>query len=178
MVYVSMMLLHIYSLFPKEKKHGWCVCVCPGSTAEGAYFARVREGQPAGHAGQTDLLVHLQTAKLGRPNPSLLPQRDWRGSHEQVSRCTTHMQTDWLVHVLGYTHILHALSHCRQSLFHIQTHTHTLLNILHVSGLCRHTVSHVAKLFKENGSDCWWELPIETLLPAEVLKKVSILNVC
>ncbi|KAM6969572.1 isoleucine--tRNA ligase, mitochondrial [Tautogolabrus adspersus] len=35
----------------------------------------------------------------------------------------------------------------------------------------KHTVSHVAKLFKEKGSDCWWELPIETLLPAEVLKK-------
>lgn len=49
-----------------------------------------------------------------------------------------------------------------------------ILNIL-VCGLCRHTVSHIAKLFKEKGSDCWWELPIETLLPAEVLKKVSVL---
>nr|XP_046268197.1 isoleucine--tRNA ligase, mitochondrial isoform X3 [Scatophagus argus] len=35
----------------------------------------------------------------------------------------------------------------------------------------KHTVSHIAKLFKEKGSDCWWKLPIETLLPAEVLKK-------
>ncbi|XP_028293293.1 isoleucine--tRNA ligase, mitochondrial isoform X2 [Gouania willdenowi] len=35
----------------------------------------------------------------------------------------------------------------------------------------KHTVSHVAKLFKEKGSDCWWELPMETLLPADVLKK-------
>ncbi|KAI3367979.1 hypothetical protein L3Q82_026802 [Scortum barcoo] len=35
----------------------------------------------------------------------------------------------------------------------------------------KHSVSHIAKLFKENGSDCWWELPIETLLPEEVLKK-------
>ncbi|XP_041669016.1 isoleucine--tRNA ligase, mitochondrial isoform X2 [Cheilinus undulatus] len=35
----------------------------------------------------------------------------------------------------------------------------------------KHSVSHIAKLFKEKGSDCWWELPIETLLPAEVLKK-------
>uniref|UniRef100_A0A3B4VAQ1 Isoleucine--tRNA ligase, mitochondrial n=1 Tax=Seriola dumerili TaxID=41447 RepID=A0A3B4VAQ1_SERDU len=35
----------------------------------------------------------------------------------------------------------------------------------------KHTVSHIATLFKEKGSDCWWELPIETLLPAEVLKK-------
>ncbi|XP_062252781.1 isoleucine--tRNA ligase, mitochondrial isoform X1 [Platichthys flesus] len=35
----------------------------------------------------------------------------------------------------------------------------------------KHTVSHIAKLFKEKGSDCWWELPIETLLPPEVLKK-------
>lgn len=35
----------------------------------------------------------------------------------------------------------------------------------------KYTVSHIAKLFKEKGSDCWWELPIETLLPAEVLKK-------
>ncbi|KAM9777966.1 isoleucine--tRNA ligase, mitochondrial [Neosynchiropus ocellatus] len=35
----------------------------------------------------------------------------------------------------------------------------------------KHTVSHIAKLFKEKGSDCWWELPVETLLPPEVLKK-------
>lgn len=35
----------------------------------------------------------------------------------------------------------------------------------------KHIVSHVAQLFKEKGSDCWWELPIETLLPAAVLKK-------
>ncbi|XP_053290202.1 isoleucine--tRNA ligase, mitochondrial isoform X1 [Pleuronectes platessa] len=35
----------------------------------------------------------------------------------------------------------------------------------------KHTVSHIAKLFEEKGSDCWWELPIEILLPPEVLKK-------
>lgn len=35
----------------------------------------------------------------------------------------------------------------------------------------KHTVSHIATLFKEKGSDCWWELPIETLLPENVLKK-------
>ncbi|KAG7465797.1 hypothetical protein MATL_G00157520 [Megalops atlanticus] len=35
----------------------------------------------------------------------------------------------------------------------------------------KHTVSHVAKLFAEKGSDCWWELPLETLLPPQVLKK-------
>uniref|UniRef100_A0A1A8MEG1 Isoleucine--tRNA ligase, mitochondrial n=2 Tax=Nothobranchius pienaari TaxID=704102 RepID=A0A1A8MEG1_9TELE len=35
----------------------------------------------------------------------------------------------------------------------------------------KYTVAHVAKLFKEKGSDCWWELPIEALLPPEVLKK-------
>ncbi|KAM3594791.1 uncharacterized protein V6R79_014306 [Siganus canaliculatus] len=35
----------------------------------------------------------------------------------------------------------------------------------------KHTVSHIAKLFKESGSDCWWEFPMEKLLPAEVLKK-------
>ncbi|XP_047200714.1 isoleucine--tRNA ligase, mitochondrial [Girardinichthys multiradiatus] len=35
----------------------------------------------------------------------------------------------------------------------------------------KYTVSHVAKLFKEKGSDCWWELPIEDLLPPEVLDK-------
>ncbi|XP_055010835.1 isoleucine--tRNA ligase, mitochondrial isoform X2 [Boleophthalmus pectinirostris] len=34
-----------------------------------------------------------------------------------------------------------------------------------------HTISHIASLFKEKGSDCWWELPIETLLPSNVLKK-------
>uniref|UniRef100_A0A1A7WUH5 Isoleucine--tRNA ligase, mitochondrial n=2 Tax=Iconisemion striatum TaxID=60296 RepID=A0A1A7WUH5_9TELE len=35
----------------------------------------------------------------------------------------------------------------------------------------KHTVTHVAKLFQEQGSDCWWELPVEALLPPEVLKK-------
>ncbi|KPP78100.1 isoleucine--tRNA ligase, mitochondrial-like [Scleropages formosus] len=37
--------------------------------------------------------------------------------------------------------------------------------------LNRHTVSHVAQLFAEKGSDCWWELPLDSLLPPEVLKK-------
>ncbi|XP_036928430.1 isoleucine--tRNA ligase, mitochondrial isoform X2 [Acanthopagrus latus] len=37
----------------------------------------------------------------------------------------------------------------------------------------KYSVSHIGKLFKEKGSDCWWELPIETLLPAEVLKKTK-----
>ncbi|XP_010766358.1 isoleucine--tRNA ligase, mitochondrial [Notothenia coriiceps] len=41
----------------------------------------------------------------------------------------------------------------------------------HSSCLCRHTVTHIAQLFKEKGSDCWWELPVEDLLPDEVLKK-------
>ncbi|XP_033982183.1 isoleucine--tRNA ligase, mitochondrial isoform X1 [Trematomus bernacchii] len=35
----------------------------------------------------------------------------------------------------------------------------------------KHTVTHIAQLFKEKGSDCWWELPVEDLLPNEVLKK-------
>uniref|UniRef100_A0A8C5BPM0 Isoleucine--tRNA ligase, mitochondrial n=1 Tax=Gadus morhua TaxID=8049 RepID=A0A8C5BPM0_GADMO len=35
----------------------------------------------------------------------------------------------------------------------------------------KHTVSHISTLFKEKGSDCWWELPLESLLPPEVLKK-------
>ncbi|XP_077477739.1 isoleucine--tRNA ligase, mitochondrial isoform X1 [Stigmatopora argus] len=35
----------------------------------------------------------------------------------------------------------------------------------------KHTVGHVAALFKEKGSDCWWELPMDALLPADVLKK-------
>ncbi|XP_068194283.1 isoleucine--tRNA ligase, mitochondrial isoform X2 [Antennarius striatus] len=35
----------------------------------------------------------------------------------------------------------------------------------------KYTVSHIAKLFREQGSDCWWGLPLEALLPAEVLKK-------
>lgn len=36
----------------------------------------------------------------------------------------------------------------------------------------RYTMSHITSVFKEKGSDCWWELPLETLLPKEVLKKV------
>ncbi|CAL8271749.1 unnamed protein product [Merluccius merluccius] len=31
----------------------------------------------------------------------------------------------------------------------------------------KHTVSHISTLFKEKGSDCWWELPLESLLPPE-----------
>ncbi|KAL4624090.1 isoleucine-tRNA ligase, mitochondrial [Arapaima gigas] len=37
-----------------------------------------------------------------------------------------------------------------------------------------HTVSHVAQLFAEKGSDCWWELPLDSLLPPEVLKKSKV----
>uniref|UniRef100_A0A8B9J7L7 isoleucine--tRNA ligase n=1 Tax=Astyanax mexicanus TaxID=7994 RepID=A0A8B9J7L7_ASTMX len=37
----------------------------------------------------------------------------------------------------------------------------------------KHTVAHIAKVFAEKGSDSWWEEPIETLLPPDVLKKVS-----
>uniref|UniRef100_A0A3B3QGQ6 isoleucine--tRNA ligase n=1 Tax=Paramormyrops kingsleyae TaxID=1676925 RepID=A0A3B3QGQ6_9TELE len=37
----------------------------------------------------------------------------------------------------------------------------------------RHTVSHVATLFAEKGSDCWWELSLDSLLPPQVLKKVT-----
>ncbi|KAK1171217.1 isoleucine--tRNA ligase, mitochondrial [Acipenser oxyrinchus oxyrinchus] len=35
----------------------------------------------------------------------------------------------------------------------------------------RHTVEHLSMLFEKHGSDCWWELPLEQLLPADVLKK-------
>ncbi|KAI4883027.1 hypothetical protein NFI96_012494 [Prochilodus magdalenae] len=35
----------------------------------------------------------------------------------------------------------------------------------------KHTVAHIAKVFAEKGSDSWWEEPLETLLPADVLKK-------
>ncbi|KAJ8366529.1 hypothetical protein AAFF_G00350830, partial [Aldrovandia affinis] len=35
----------------------------------------------------------------------------------------------------------------------------------------KHTVSHVAEVFAEKGSDSWWELPLDSLLPPEVLKK-------
>lgn len=38
--------------------------------------------------------------------------------------------------------------------------------------LFRYTMSHITHLVKEKGSDCWWELPLETLLPEEVLAKV------
>lgn len=34
-------------------------------------------------------------------------------------------------------------------------------------------MSHIRSLFEEKGSDCWWELPLETLLPEEVLEKVG-----
>ncbi|XP_063039866.1 isoleucine--tRNA ligase, mitochondrial isoform X2 [Engraulis encrasicolus] len=35
----------------------------------------------------------------------------------------------------------------------------------------KHTVTHIADIFAEKGSDSWWEEPIETLLPDSVLKK-------
>uniref|UniRef100_A0AAR2JTR6 isoleucine--tRNA ligase n=1 Tax=Pygocentrus nattereri TaxID=42514 RepID=A0AAR2JTR6_PYGNA len=35
----------------------------------------------------------------------------------------------------------------------------------------KHTVAHIAKVFAEKGSDSWWEEPLETLLPPDVLKK-------
>ncbi|RXM28772.1 Isoleucine--tRNA ligase, mitochondrial [Acipenser ruthenus] len=41
----------------------------------------------------------------------------------------------------------------------------------------RHTVEHLSMLFEKHGSDCWWELPLEQLLPAEVLKKSKVAEV-
>ncbi|XP_035241208.1 isoleucine--tRNA ligase, mitochondrial isoform X1 [Anguilla anguilla] len=38
----------------------------------------------------------------------------------------------------------------------------------------KHTVSHVADLFSEKGSDCWWELPLDSLLPPKVRKKSKV----
>ncbi|XP_066527411.1 isoleucine--tRNA ligase, mitochondrial isoform X2 [Hoplias malabaricus] len=35
----------------------------------------------------------------------------------------------------------------------------------------KHTVTHIAKVFAEKGSDSWWEEPLETFLPPDVLKK-------
>ncbi|KAK3538006.1 hypothetical protein QTP70_027327 [Hemibagrus guttatus] len=35
----------------------------------------------------------------------------------------------------------------------------------------KHTVAHIANVFAEKGSDSWWAEPLETLLPADVLKK-------
>jgi isoleucyl-tRNA synthetase len=35
------------------------------------------------------------------------------------------------------------------------------------------TTAHVEHLVAEHGSDCWWELPIEKLLPREVLARVA-----
>uniref|UniRef100_A0A4W6CB59 isoleucine--tRNA ligase n=1 Tax=Lates calcarifer TaxID=8187 RepID=A0A4W6CB59_LATCA len=43
---------------------------------------------------------------------------------------------------------------------------HTLTFFKDISDTHTHT-----NLFKEKNSDCWWELPIETLLPPEVLKQ-------
>lgn len=157
------------------------LCVCPGGAAESACFARVSEEQPIGHAGQTNLLVHLQAAKLGRPNPSVLPQRDWRCSDKQVYVYTAHRQTEL---VFLYAFIAPSISFGDIRPLYCQTSTKLIeklsgpeygwINIPHASHLCSHTVSHIAKLFKVKGSDCWWELPIETLLPAEVLQKVSL----
>lgn len=42
--------------------------------------------------------------------------------------------------------------------------------------LFRYTMSHISHLFKAKGSDCWWELPLEALLPEEVLQKVSTVS--
>lgn len=154
--------------------------IFPGSTAKGPYCTRVGAGQPAGHAGQTHLLVHLQTANLGRPDPSLLPQRDRRGSHQQVMHNTCR-QTGWFTYLDAHKHMhCHIFRYSAKKclyLTHLHTNAHEL-NIVLVAGLCRHTVPHIAELFREKGSDCWWELPIETLLPAEVLKKVSVCGRC
>lgn len=57
------------------------MCVYLGGPEEGARSPGVGSRQPAGHAGQTHLLVHLQATKLGRSHPSLLSQRDRGSSH-------------------------------------------------------------------------------------------------
>lgn len=57
------------------------MCVYLGGPKEGANSPGVGSRQLAGHAGQTDLLVHFQATKLGRSHPSLLSQRDRGSSH-------------------------------------------------------------------------------------------------
>lgn len=59
----------------------WLMCVYLGGPKEGANSPGVGPRQLAGHAGQTDLLVHFQATKLGRSHPSLLSQRDRGSSH-------------------------------------------------------------------------------------------------
>lgn len=76
--------LYFISIFPNVKNCSWSFFFSLGSPKEGAHSPRVSSWQPAGHAGQTDLLVHLQAKKLGRSHPSLLSQRDGGTSHEQV----------------------------------------------------------------------------------------------
>lgn len=61
------------------------MCVYLGGPEEGARSPGVGSWQLAGHAGQTDLLVHLQATKLGRSHSSLLSQRDGGTAHKQVS---------------------------------------------------------------------------------------------
>ncbi|XP_064623018.1 isoleucine--tRNA ligase, mitochondrial-like [Lineus longissimus] len=37
-----------------------------------------------------------------------------------------------------------------------------------------HTVGHLVELVKQHGTDCWWDLPMEELLPTEVLQKSGL----
>lgn len=75
--------LHIFRFISKCEEM-WLVCVYLGGPKEGARSPGVGSWQLAGHAGQTDVLVHLQATELGSSHPSLLPQGDGGAAHEQV----------------------------------------------------------------------------------------------
>ncbi|XP_033116183.1 isoleucine--tRNA ligase-like [Anneissia japonica] len=40
--------------------------------------------------------------------------------------------------------------------------------------LTRDSVNHVVSLIKEHGSDCWWDKPMNDLLPKSVIEKVTL----
>uniref|UniRef100_UPI00358E78C0 LOW QUALITY PROTEIN: isoleucine--tRNA ligase, mitochondrial n=1 Tax=Myxine glutinosa TaxID=7769 RepID=UPI00358E78C0 len=41
----------------------------------------------------------------------------------------------------------------------------------HQALINKHTVQHVAKLVRDHGTDCWWTLPLQELLPNALLEK-------
>jgi hypothetical protein len=41
--------------------------------------------------------------------------------------------------------------------------------------LFRASIDHLKSLFLKHGSDCWWTLPMDELLPREVIEQVGVI---
>ena len=51
-----------------------------------------------------------------------------------------------------------------------------IIGLLYIIITFSHTVSYVQELFNKHGTDCWWSMSINELLPQHIKEKVIFIN--